>query len=286
MKKPDLNKIVSLVHLEHMLRTIAKSSGMNLCMIDLLGHTIIPPTNDTAFCEQVRKDQKQKELCLWCATHAALEAVQRKQPFFYKCAYGLVDFAVPVFYHDEVIGAIFGGELKIDNCDNDIQFAYPLMPINENLQPYHDSIQPSSFDRILYTSKLLTQIVDNLDSFNIVFNAPKNNVAEQMHLKKLQPAIDYIKLNFNKNFSLADLAKICCVSESYMSKMFRTTMKCSITEFTTDLRIEKAKELLKDPSNKMLAIAYETGYCDCAHFTKKFKQHTGMTPSEYRNLAI
>ncbi len=284
MKKNKLEDIIPIVRAQYVLRTLAKSTEMNLCVVDLLGNTIIAPTNDTCFCKEIRKDQKNKQTCLWCATHAALEAAQKRRPFYYKCPFGLVDFAVPIFYHDDVLGAIFGGELKIDDSDEYLDFCYPRIPVDDDLKKHYDDIEPSHFEKVKYTSRLLSQIVDGLENFTILVNAPVSSLTREEHMKKIKPALDYIDINYNKHFTLEDLAKMCCVSEPYMSRLFKSTMKCSLSQYITTMRIEKAKDLLADPTQKMLAIAYEVGYCDCAHFSKKFKRETGMTPSEYRTM--
>ncbi len=280
--KKKLENVVPMVQAQYILRTIAKSTGMNLCIMDLLGKMLIPSTNDTNFCREVHKDPKKKEVCLWCASHAALEAAQRRRPFFYRCPYGLIDFALPIFFHSDVLGMILGGELKIDDCEDRLDYSYAPIPIDKELQTYYDEIRVSNFDNVMHTAELLSQIADSLENLTVLMRTKKSALNNQEHLKKLQPALDFIDINYNTNFSLKDVAAICCVSEAYMSRMFRATMKCSLTQYVTKLRIEKAKELLADSHQKMLAIAYEVGYYDCAHFSRKFKEETGMTPSEYR----
>ncbi len=282
MKNNKLADIIPIERATHILRTIAKSTEMNLCIVDLLGNTIIPPTNNCCFCSHIHKNPKGRDLCLWCATHAALEAARSKRPFFYKCPYGLVDFAVPLFYNDEVLGAIFGGELKIDGCDEKLDYCYQPIQLEPEAKKYFDEIEHSHFEKITYTAELLKQIIDNLETFTALMNTPKNPLKGEANTQKIKPALEYVHVHYNTNFSLKDVASVCCVSEPYMSRLFKSTMKCTLSQYVTRLRIDKAKELLADPNQKMLAIAYEVGYCDCAHFSKKFKQETGITPREYR----
>ena len=56
----------------------------------------------------------------------------------------------------------------------------------------------------------------------------------------------------------------------------------TVPQYVTEVRIKKAKELLSDPSLKIRAVANAVGYDDPAYFMRKFKQVTGVTPTEYQ----
>ena len=63
-------------------------------------------------------------------------------------------------------------------------------------------------------------------------------------------------------------------------------MDVTVNEYITGLRLEKAKELLRDPSVKLYDICAMIGYTSPPYFTKLFKRHTGLTPSEYRDTVL
>ena len=52
--------------------------------------------------------------------------------------------------------------------------------------------------------------------------------------------------------------------------------------YLTELRVEKAKELLEDMTINVKDISQKVGFRDSSYFTKVFKRITGVTPSEYR----
>ena len=54
-------------------------------------------------------------------------------------------------------------------------------------------------------------------------------------------------------------------------------------DILNNIRIEKAKELLKDPSLRIGDIADMVGFLDMAHFSRVFKRQTGLSANEYRN---
>ena len=84
-----------------------------------------------------------------------------------------------------------------------------------------------------------------------------------------------------KNIRLNDLAKIANISKYYLIRKFNNCYGLSPHQYITNLRINHAKKLLK---NKMdfASIAIESGFYDQSHFTKCFKEYTGVTPMKYK----
>lgn len=68
--------------LKHALTSLSRASGLNLCMLDLMGNILIYPTNDCALCKFVRSDDKGRALCIRFAAHAVLDAAHNKKPSF------------------------------------------------------------------------------------------------------------------------------------------------------------------------------------------------------------
>ncbi|MNW62789.1 HTH-type transcriptional activator Btr [compost metagenome] len=64
--------------------------------------------------------------------------------------------------------------------------------------------------------------------------------------------------------------------------LFKQETGETLFEYLTKVRIEQAKNLLKDPQNKLYEVCYAVGYTDPSHFSKLFKKITGSTPSAYR----
>ena len=141
-------------------------------------------------------------------------------------------------------------------------------------------------DKLPNISDILTKFTDRLTKFGDFTDSAPHIESRTYGHHKLRLALKYIESNYNKNISLKDLSELCCISQSYFSRLFSTTMRISLSKYITKIRIEKAKQLLVDPSKKILAVAYEIGYNDTAYFNRKFKEITKMTPSEYRNLVL
>jgi len=94
---------------------------------------------------------------------------------------------------------------------------------------------------------------------------------------------DLIQDHIDTNLSLKELSKDLSINPSYLSREFSKHFdNLSFGEYIRKQRIEKAIELMTTPAYSLTEIAYLTGFSDQSHFTRIFRQHTGVSPFEYR----
>lgn len=84
-------------------------------------------------------------------------------------------------------------------------------------------------------------------------------------------------------FSISHIAEIYHVSDSRMSTLFKEELGISFTDCVWQLRLEKARELLRATRLSVDEISLQVGYLAPTSFSRKFKAETGMTPSQYRS---
>lgn len=92
----------------------------------------------------------------------------------------------------------------------------------------------------------------------------------------------YIGQHYAENLTIADIAGNVYLSQTYVSLLFKQETGETIYEYLMKVRIEKAKELLRDPHVKFYEVCQAVGYTDPSYFSKLFKKMTGFTPSAYR----
>ena len=108
---------------------------------------------------------------------------------------------------------------------------------------------------------------------------------KNMHNNYLVKQImDFINSNYEKPLSLHYLSDEFHRSIPYISKLLKQQTDRSFTEILTELRIEKAKNLLKTTSLHINEIGIRIGYPNTRYFSKIFKQKVGMTPNDYRKI--
>ncbi|WP_209445844.1 helix-turn-helix domain-containing protein [Paenibacillus etheri] len=96
-----------------------------------------------------------------------------------------------------------------------------------------------------------------------------------------------ISANYNQHADLNTLANMVFLTPSYLSKLFKQETGLTLTDYITEIRLRKAKHLLKNvPDLKIHEIGSEVGYGDPAYFNKLFKHVVGVTPNEYKRISI
>ncbi|MBR4059830.1 MAG: helix-turn-helix transcriptional regulator [Lachnospiraceae bacterium] len=97
-------------------------------------------------------------------------------------------------------------------------------------------------------------------------------------------AIVYMKENcHNPELTMNTLAEYLGVSSVTLSVEFKNEMDMKPSDYLANLRMEKAKELLKNTDMRIKEISVQVGYEDDRVFMRRFKKYTGMTPGEYRS---
>lgn len=93
---------------------------------------------------------------------------------------------------------------------------------------------------------------------------------------------EYIKTHFSKDISLDDVSRQVNISPYYFSKIFKEETGENFIEYLTNIRIEKAKDLLRNTEYSMKEICTMCGYADPNYFSRTFRKNVGVTPTEYK----
>ena len=123
-------------------------------------------------------------------------------------------------------------------------------------------------------------------SYLIILKALKterNNSNYVPNSKKaiLAPAVKYIYSNLSSHIKNDYLASLCQISTVYFRKLFFEVYNVSPINYIHKLKIEKAIEILKSDYTSITDIAISLGYNNVYEFSKDFKKHTGVSPSNY-----
>lgn len=100
----------------------------------------------------------------------------------------------------------------------------------------------------------------------------------------LNPAIKYLENHYSSPYlTNAMLAKECNISEVYFRKLFVNQFGITPHQYIIDIRINNARQLLAEGALKINAVAEKCGFSNPYHFTRLFKEKTGLSPTEYMN---
>lgn len=96
-------------------------------------------------------------------------------------------------------------------------------------------------------------------------------------------AMEYIRENSQEKLRLSDVADQVYVSQWHLSKLLNKHTGKTFSDLLNGARMDRSKELLKDPSLRICDVAEMVGFQDLAHFSRVFKKLEGMSAGEYRN---
>ncbi len=103
----------------------------------------------------------------------------------------------------------------------------------------------------------------------------------------LERAREIIHAQFTEPLTHDQIANVVAVHPVYLASVFRRHYGCTIGEYARRLRIEFACRNISTTNAPLIDIALAAGFSDQSHFSKVFKQFTGMTPAHFRaNLRI
>lgn len=106
------------------------------------------------------------------------------------------------------------------------------------------------------------------------FSASKSDLAEK--------ARTYVIENIDKRIMLQDVADYVGLSPGYLSALFKKEYQQNFVEFINETKMERACVLIREDKYRIYEISYMLGFDNAYYFTKVFKKHTGVTPTEYQ----
>ncbi len=100
---------------------------------------------------------------------------------------------------------------------------------------------------------------------------------------KIEQALTYIHENYRFDISREGLAASVSMSPVRFGKAFKACTGKKLGDYINALRVQDAKKMLEEKQKSISDIAFDVGFESLRSFNRVFIQHTGMTPSEYRN---
>lgn len=201
------------------------------------------------------------------------------------CFAGLCETAVPVQLGEKFIGFLQTGQVLL-NKPTRRQFTRTARQLLEwGLKVDLGQLEEAYFHTRVLSRKQYESMVSLLTIFSQHLSFVCNQIfiqsvnAEPMAITR---ARQFIQDHQTDDLSLAEVARAVNTSTFYFCKLFKKATGLNFTEYLSQLRIERAKNLLLNPNLRVSEIAYETGFRTLTHFNRVFKQITNQSPSSYR----
>ena len=122
--------------------------------------------------------------------------------------------------------------------------------------------------------------IDNLKI--ALFQRQSSGGGEQREERTIHGITRYLQEHLAEEVSLSVLAEEFHLSAQYISQLFKNEIGVGFLTYLTNIRMERAKQLLLSTSLSIAEVSEQSGYSDYRVFTKVFKKAEGITPSQYR----
>ncbi|MFH5182443.1 response regulator [Paenibacillus sp. TAB 01] len=149
--------------------------------------------------------------------------------------------------------------------------------------PLHADRYPFHAVRSLET---LQEIYDWFTGWTRVYFRYIQQLTVKVWRPEIQAVIETIRSRYNENLKVFEIAKEIGFTENYLSVLFKKETGETIMDYLTRIRMDQARELLKDQSYKIYEISEMVGYSDSNYFSKLFKKMEGMYPLEFRKHVL
>jgi len=149
--------------------------------------------------------------------------------------------------------------------------------ISERIDTYSQHVLASHIELILsysirfYERQFITRSNNNLDVISKVEQLLRDYMNNKIQYLENPPTIKY-------------LSDHCCLSPNYLSDLLSKETGRSALDHINDAIIEKAKSILLTTDDSITGISYSLGFNYPHYFSRLFKQKTGISPTEYRQL--
>ncbi|MDE6916040.1 MAG: helix-turn-helix domain-containing protein [Lachnospiraceae bacterium] len=93
---------------------------------------------------------------------------------------------------------------------------------------------------------------------------------------------NYIHQNYSRDLSVEMLASLVYLTPDYLSRLFKKSTGKSLSQYIRQVRMERASELLRTTSRKVIDIGTSVGYANYSYFCQSFREYFGRSPEKYR----
>jgi AraC-like DNA-binding protein len=140
----------------------------------------------------------------------------------------------------------------------------------------HSALSTKSRSRVTERS-FLSEIL------TLLFQYKEGNISSYSNVRKVDKVINYMIENYSQNITLSQLAEYSQISSSYLGNIFKTVTGKSTIDYLINIRINKAKALLRDGFT-VSETSKLVGFNDIFYFSRAFKKHEGISPSQYVDI--
>lgn len=275
--------IKKLKILKNFFESFYKLTGLSIDIMDKEGKYYQVYYNPPIFCKTIQSSKESIKACISCDREYGLLLSQKREPVIFTCHAGITAVAVPIIINNEYIGGLGVGSILANrHSEKEFQNIYSKV---KHLNINKPKLRKAYFNTLVMSEEKLKGCIDFVQlivNYIIEIEDKIFLLEKTIEDSAVISAKVFMKENYNESLTLKDIAKSVFLSPYYFAHLFKKETGITPLQYITELRINRAKKLLKHSKTKVIEICDEVGYRSLPYFNKIFKKNTGVTPTEYR----
>lgn len=270
-----MNIKYDIERIKRIISDFANITGLSIALLDTdFQYLATYSYNESAFCRSIQQYEQGRHRCRHSDRDMLEQCRECKGFVSHVCHAGIIDSCMPLMKDMMITGYIILGRIRPSDDFQDVAQRVCWMQgkekeLAESYQKitYYDQGQIQSLSNLLTDSLFASAITVELDQM-------------------LKTVTDYIEDHLDSELTVSALCRVGHMSKNMLYKKFQDTFGCTINEYITAMRIQKAKILLESTNKPIQEIGELAGMEHPAHFCRTFKKLTGMAPTVYRKMCM
>jgi AraC-like DNA-binding protein len=197
--------------------------------------------------------------------------------------------AISIFFSEDTFNQVFNQIPETAKIEEFLKQArYGIRIGQEDSARFREDIDQMvklhQVPKIILFMKILDEISRNPNYEFISSNLPQLNGREDS--QKLRRVFDFIDRNFEKRITLEEVSDLVSLTPTAFCRFFKQRTGKTFSRFLIEVRINHACKLLSNGNFNVTETFFSCGYNNSSNFHRHFRQHTGLTPSEYKDKAL
>ncbi len=265
--------------LKNLMQSLYTLSGIRFIVFDSDRNKLVSyPDTDCEFCTLMKSNEEWCEKCLKCDNESFALSETQKSLVIYKCHAGLVEATVALRENSRIIGYLMFGQVS-DEPDSHERL--------KNLAEYCENIGFNNKDIILAASQIQYKDEETIKAATKIMEACAGYILlkeliQPENSKIVQSVREFTEMNINRIFCIDEICKEFDISRTKLYEAFKNETSLGVSEYIRQVRLKKARELLKTTDLSVSRIAEDVGFFDYNYFSRVYKKHYGKSPKSYR----
>lgn len=197
--------------------------------------------------------------------------------------------AISIFFSKDTFHKVFTQipeTAKIEEFLDQAQFGIRIKKLESRKigEDLKQMVKLKQVPRIILFMKILDLISGN-PNFEFISSSIPHVSGKEDNLK-LKKIFDYITKNFEKRITLEEVSGLINLTPTAFCRFFKMRTNKTFSQFLIEVRINQACKMLSNGNFNVTETFFSCGYNNSSNFHRHFRQHTGLTPSEYKDQIL